>query len=119
MGRPVGRLSPGAIVAIVLGLALVGAPAVVLIQGCGKSATTDPSKPGGKADVKAYLKEPVNKPEFEKAVMGRSTREITEMLGAPVDVYQVTQGIEWRYPVEKQQQVILIIRDDHVIKVSW
>lgn len=88
------------------------------------------AKPAAKADPKTYLRDPVNRKAFEQAVMGKSTREVTEMLGPPSRVMNnLDAGQGWVYetpPVTAYQKskkqagnVILILRSDHVSQIVW
>lgn len=105
-------------VAVVLsGLVLLSVGLVVLLLsgGLGK---LDASKVRAGEGVAAYLGDPPDRAAFEKAVMGRSTREITEMLGAPDRVLN-ERNLAWEYRYEKAAKVLLYIRDDHVVRIEW
>lgn len=84
--------------------------------GCNKSGDTNSSKPD---DVKSYLNTPVNKPAFEKAILGRSTREVTDMLGPPKSVVRGEKSLGWVYRSSKGESVILMIDNDRVSQVDW
>jgi hypothetical protein len=106
-------------VPFVIALAL----ALALALGCGKSATTDAAK--SPPDLKAILTEqPIDKPAFETAVLGRSTREIAERLGTPTQVLNWEQRTGWVYRIRPNDpdawpKVFLFFRDDRVIEVNW
>lgn len=86
-----------------------------LVSGCGQSGATKPSA----SNPKGYLQtDPVDKKGFESAVLGRTTREITELLGPPKEVLN-ERTLGWVYSVPNTSSVILLFRDDKVVEVDW
>ena len=72
------------------------------------------------ASARQYLKHPVNKPAFEAAVMGRSMKEVSDLLGPP----KTTLETSWVYPVEvapgaRPNTVVVFFRSNSVFKVEW
>jgi hypothetical protein len=97
---------------------LFSAALLVAAIGCGKSGT-QPPKPD---DVKGYLKaDPIDKKAFEAAILGRSTREVSEMLGTPTQVLNGEKRTGWEYPINphKQSGVIVFFRDDKAVQIDW
>ena len=96
-----------------------------LAVGCSKSPDGDatPGSPSIAPKVAKDSKPPVkdlaaDKKGFEASVLGKTTREITDQLGAPK---QVMNGgnLAWVYPTANSSGVILVFRDDHVVEVQW
>lgn len=125
-------------VAVVAGLAGMMAGIYIGLSGYDAPGTPDTApataapdaKPTAKADVRSYLRDPINRKAFEQVVMGKSTREVTEMLGPPSRVMNnLDAGLGWVYetpPVTAYQKskrqagnVILILRSDHVAQIVW
>lgn len=93
----------------------------LLAIGCGKSKETSSTESSGE-NAKALLKDPISRADFEKAVLGRSTREITELLGPPLHVVTGEKTTGWQYRPNAENSrsgAILIFREDRVVKVDW
>jgi hypothetical protein len=88
-------------------------------------AVAPEAKSATKVDPKTYLRDPVNKKAFEAAVMGKSTREVTELLGPPDQVlHNPDLGLEWIYHLNRSPDgkkwtgyFILIVGNDHITAV--
>lgn len=114
----------GMMAGIYIGLSGYDAPGT---PGTAPATAAPDAKTAAKADPKTYLRDPVNKDAFRAAMMGRSTREVTKMLGAPKWVLNNPDvGLGWGYPVNLSpdgkkwsSSVILMIRNDHVTEITW
>jgi hypothetical protein len=92
------------------------------LVGCSKLPS-----PSASPDVKSYLSHPVNKPAFEKAVLGRSTKEINDLLGPPAQSENSSGGLGWVYHYTAERNlkdkslstVVLLFQNNAVYKVLW
>jgi hypothetical protein len=86
------------------------------------SRTKEDSK---KESPKSYISVfPVNKSAFEPSVLGRSTKEINDILGSPSQVIETSGHITWLYRCPRDDKgnfgnVGLQFRNDAVFHVSW
>jgi len=69
---------------------------------------------------KKMLSHPVNKTEFESAVMGRTSKEVSDMFGPP----RQTTDNAWVYDCEvdangRKGPVLLFLRGNTVFRVQW